>query len=109
MIRAGLFGVVVRASSIFANNTLAEFGGSDTKYTKSIDINMNKTRAELRISPQANGLNEKPASDQPAWLNLVSEKVKGLNFGVVQIVVHDSRVVQVERTERHRFDVQNAP
>jgi hypothetical protein len=40
------------------------------------------------------------------WLALVADKVKSLHYGVVQIVVHDSRVVQVERTERHRFDVQ---
>lgn len=39
------------------------------------------------------------------WLALVAEKVKTLNYGVIQIVVHDSRVVQVERTERFRFDV----
>lgn len=46
-------------------------------------------------------------SDAP-WLSLVAEKVKTLNYGVIQIVVHDSRVVQVERTERHRFDVPRA-
>jgi hypothetical protein len=28
-----------------------------------------------------------------------------MRFGVVQIVVHDSKVVQIERTERMRFDV----
>jgi hypothetical protein len=39
------------------------------------------------------------------WLALVAEKVGTLNYGVVQIVVHDSQVVQVERTERHRFEV----
>jgi hypothetical protein len=43
------------------------------------------------------------------WLALVAEKVRTLNYGVVQIVVHDSQVVQVERTERHRFDVNRRP
>ena len=38
------------------------------------------------------------------WLPVVEEQVKTLRFGVVQIVVHDSKVVQVERTERTRFD-----
>ena len=38
------------------------------------------------------------------WLPVVEENVKTLRFGVVQIVVHDSKVVQVERTERIRFD-----
>lgn len=44
------------------------------------------------------------STDAP-WLALVADKVKSLHYGVVQIVVHDSRVVQVERTERHRFGV----
>ncbi len=47
-------------------------------------------------------------AEQP-WLALVAEKVKSLQYGVVQIVVHDSQVVQVERTERHRFDVSRRP
>jgi hypothetical protein len=38
------------------------------------------------------------------WLTLVAEKVKSMHYGVVQIVVHDSKVVQIERTERTRFD-----
>ena len=40
------------------------------------------------------------------WLELVREKVQSLRFGVVQIVVHDSRVTQIERTEKTRL--QNA-
>jgi len=38
------------------------------------------------------------------WLALVAEKVKNMHYGVVQIVIHDSKVVQIERTERTRFD-----
>ena len=37
------------------------------------------------------------------WLDLVREKVQTLRFGVVQIVVHDSRVTQIERTEKTRL------
>ncbi len=43
-------------------------------------------------------------SELPPWLRTVLAQVEGLQFGVVQITVHDSRVVQVERTERVRFD-----
>lgn len=43
------------------------------------------------------------------WLSTVTDSVKSIRYGVVQIVVHDSRVVQVERTERTRFDVPQAP
>ncbi len=40
----------------------------------------------------------------PVWLDIVQEKVGSLRFGIVQIVVHNSEVVQIERTERIRFD-----
>lgn len=39
-----------------------------------------------------------------AWLAVVQSHVGSLRFGTVQIQVHDSRVVQIERTERVRFD-----
>ena len=37
------------------------------------------------------------------WLELVRKKVQSLRFGVVQIVVHDSKVTQIERTEKTRL------
>jgi hypothetical protein len=48
----------------------------------------------------------KPAGDKtnPDWIGLVQQQVTSLRFGVVQITVHDGRVVQVETTERLRFD-----
>lgn len=42
---------------------------------------------------------------KPPWLEVVAEKVRGMQFGTIQITVHDAKVVQVERTERTRFDV----
>lgn len=42
------------------------------------------------------------------WLETVRRQVESLRFGVVQIVVHDSQVVQIERTERVRFERKNA-
>jgi hypothetical protein len=46
-----------------------------------------------------------PATEPlPSWLQLVREQVRSLKFGTVQITVHDSRVVQVERVEKQRFD-----
>ncbi len=38
------------------------------------------------------------------WLELVVQHVNSLQYGVVEIVVHDSRVIQIERTERVRLD-----
>lgn len=39
----------------------------------------------------------------PEWISLVREKVEGLRYGVVQLVVHDGRVTQIERTEKTRL------
>lgn len=43
-------------------------------------------------------------SDDLKWLELVVQNVKSLRYGVVEIVVHDSRVIQIEKTERVRLD-----
>ncbi|WP_214630643.1 YezD family protein [Paenibacillus agaridevorans] len=39
------------------------------------------------------------------WLKKILEQVQGLAYGVVQITVHDGQIVQIDRTERSRFDV----
>jgi len=49
------------------------------------------------------------AGTGPEWLELVRRQVTSLRFGVVQIVVHDSQVTQVEKTERVRLDKLRAP
>jgi hypothetical protein len=42
-------------------------------------------------------------AQRPAWLELVRRQTDSLQYGVVQIVVHDGRVIQIERTERVRL------
>lgn len=54
-----------------------------------------KTKAETVLTP------ETPLA--PIWLKLVRERVSGLRFGTVQIVVHEGRVTQVDSTERTRL------
>ena len=49
------------------------------------------------------------ASNDPDWIALVREKVAGLRYGVVQLVVHDGRVTQIERTERTRLPAAASP
>ena len=51
-------------------------------------------------------MNEAPNQDELChnWLKLVEEQVASLRFGVVQITVHDSQVVQIERTEKVRLE-----
>ena len=50
-----------------------------------------------KITPQ-------PAEDDSKWLDLVVQRVKSLRYGVVEIIVHDGRVIQIEKTERLRLD-----
>ena len=38
------------------------------------------------------------------WVELVKQSVRGLQFGVVQIVVHNAKVVQIEKTEKLRLE-----
>ena len=60
------------------------------------------------MSPHAT----RPASDGqariseplPDWLKLVREQVESLKFGTVEVIVHDSKVVQIERNEKTRLD-----
>jgi hypothetical protein len=54
-------------------------------------------------------MNARPQNDRvvaaiPQWLRLVQRQVESLHYGLVEIVVHDQRVVQIERTERLRLD-----
>ena len=47
----------------------------------------------------------RPENTEPApWLDVVFQQVSDLRFGFVQIVVHDGRVVQIEKTEKVRID-----
>ena len=70
------------------------------------------TAASLRRAPAPDSESDSvvtasfPESTTAApWLSIVAEKVKNIRYGVVQIVVHDSKIVQIERTERTRFEV----
>ena len=65
---------------------------------------MNKVSLPSSAAAESPDQRQVRNSEAP-WLALVAEKVKTLHYGVIQIVVHDSQVVQVERTERHRFEI----
>ena len=43
------------------------------------------------------------AGKKTAWLDIVRQQVGSLRYGVVQIVVHDSQVTQIDKTERVRL------
>ncbi|MFO1501158.1 MAG: YezD family protein [Verrucomicrobiota bacterium] len=46
---------------------------------------------------------------QLSWIDLLKDQVGSLRYGTVQIVVHDRRVVQIERTEKFRFENGDTP
>ena len=48
--------------------------------------------------PQSGRVNGE--SENGRWLALVQQQVNSIQFGVVQIVIHESRVVRIERTEK---------
>jgi hypothetical protein len=55
------------------------------------------------------------SSDDPARPDLTDIErhilisLKQIRFGSLEIVVHDSRIVQIERSEKLRFDVKGKP
>ena len=42
----------------------------------------------------------------PEWLHVVRTQVESIKFGTVQITIHESNVVQIERVEKTRLDRQ---
>jgi hypothetical protein len=46
----------------------------------------------------------KPLEIDELWSKRISQSLDGLEYGAVQIIVHEGRIVQIERTERSRFD-----
>jgi len=40
------------------------------------------------------------------WVGRILRSLEGLEYGSVQIVVHDSQITQIERVERHRFPLE---
>jgi hypothetical protein len=44
-------------------------------------------------------------NSEEAALKKVVEALKGLRFGSIAITVHNSKIVQIDRTEKTRFDI----
>ena len=63
--------------------------------------------SENRTSKSAE-ISRHPTEDEAAWLAIVKRQVKSVHFGVVQIVVHNDRVVQIDRTEKIRLSDRTA-
>jgi len=52
----------------------------------------------IQQKPPVNG------SSDLKWLEIVTQNVESLRYGVVEIIIHDARVTQIEKTERVRLD-----
>jgi len=54
------------------------------------------------------GKTERPKAPKPTgqidWIESIRQQVASLRFGVIQIVVHEGRVVQIDRTEKIRVE-----
>lgn len=44
---------------------------------------------------------------EPEWLVVLKQQIESLRFGTVQVVVHEGRVVQLEKAEKVRFEGSN--
>lgn len=58
------------------------------------------SKSKTDSSPSENGA---PHTIDGAVLERIRESLEGLRFGAVTIVVHDGKVVQIERSEKVRL------
>jgi hypothetical protein len=58
----------------------------------------------IQVKPEHNQVKlEHDPDERLEWLEIVRRQVGALHYGVVQIIVHDSQVTQIEKTERVRL------
>ncbi|MFD2612193.1 YezD family protein [Paenibacillus gansuensis] len=50
----------------------------------------------------------KPLQIDEVWLKRIISNLEGMEYGSVSITVHDGRIMQIERTERKRFEQDTA-
>ncbi|MBI5525437.1 MAG: YezD family protein [Deltaproteobacteria bacterium] len=49
-----------------------------------------------------------PAPAERLLVDRILRALKGIRYGAVEIVVHDSKVVQIERKEKYRLECREA-
>jgi hypothetical protein len=64
--------------------------------------------APVMAAESSSGNAERPEAPKPTgqidWIESIRQQVASLRFGVIQIVVHEGRVVQIDRTEKIRVE-----
>jgi hypothetical protein len=58
----------------------------------------------LTVPMSGNGVQEGPLPLPPALLRELLEALRSIRYGTVELVIHDGRVVQLERREKVRFE-----
>ena len=59
--------------------------------------------ATAKLKPKITVSTAAPAYDEAEIVRRILRALAGLDYGSVQIIVQDSKVVQIERTQRSRF------
>ena len=55
-----------------------------------------------------NGIDSGKNDSNDEILRRIASAISGVRFGSVEVVIQDSRVVQIERKEKFRFDKKSA-
>ncbi|WP_084509048.1 DUF2292 domain-containing protein [Paenibacillus assamensis] len=67
----------------------------------------------MSMSPQrendnTTGWSTESIPQADVWLTRIAEHLGDLRYGSLNIVVHDGRIVQIDRLERHRYDLSDS-
>jgi hypothetical protein len=60
------------------------------------------------MSPETGPTRDNSALQSERLTDTILCALRGIRYGSVEIIVHDGRVVQIERTEKLRFDPANS-
>ena len=61
-------------------------------------------KAEPNPEQPLSSFDRRQAGQSDEVLNRIASAIRGVRYGAVEIVIQDSRVVQIERKEKFRFD-----
>jgi hypothetical protein len=61
-------------------------------------------KTDARTTTGINGDNQNESNPQDEVIRRIASAISGVRFGSVEVVIQDSRVVQIERKEKFRFD-----
>lgn len=51
-------------------------------------------------------MSERQVPSHDVWVERILTAMKGIEYGTIQITIHDSHITQIERLERMRYPVE---